>query len=122
MCCVALGTPSSFYIEAAPNLSINVDKGLGKEHCSRTLRLNFSNVAVRYTNADAIAAAIGRQARAEATQGIFLIVVPQLVLKGSLAGRGPRSHPNRLRNIPLVKDFDTVVVETPNARNVKTAS
>ena len=56
-----------------------MEKGPGKEHCSRTLRLNFSNAAVRYTNAGTIAAVIGRKARGfqqEATYGIFLIVVP----------------------------------------------
>jgi hypothetical protein len=63
----SIGHSLKFYFEAAPNFLISVDKGPGKEHCSRTPRLNLSNVAVRYTNADAIAAMIGRQVRAEAT-------------------------------------------------------
>jgi hypothetical protein len=91
MCCAALGTPSNL-LQGRPNFLISVDKGPSKEHCSRTRRLNFSNVALRYTSADAIEAVNGarREPRTgfqvEATSGIFLIAVPQLVLKGSFAG------------------------------------
>ena len=71
MCCAALGTPLSFYIEAAPNLSISVDKGPGKKHCSRMPRLNFSNVAVRYTYADAITAMIAAKREPKQLRALF---------------------------------------------------
>ena len=64
----------SLEFQGRPNFWISVNKGPGKEHCSRTLRLNFSNVAVRYTNAGAITAVIGREPHTgfqqEATYGI----------------------------------------------------
>jgi hypothetical protein len=107
----SIGHSLKFYFEATPNLSISVDKGPGKEHCSRMPRLTFSKVAGRYRPPSA----------SRSDLGLILIVVSQLVLKGSLAGLGPRSRPHRLRNTPLVKDFDTIVVEMPNARNTKKA-
>lgn len=53
-----IGHSLKFLLRGRPNLSISVDKGPGKKHCSRMPRLNFSNVAVRYTYADAIAGMI----------------------------------------------------------------
>ena len=40
------------FFQAAPNFYISVDKGPGKEHLFQDAEVNFSNVAVRYTNAD----------------------------------------------------------------------